>query len=184
LRRLCSSSLYTKTVDLMQSTVVAADKVVDGKLLAGRTSTRYFIQTLRSQGTLWGADFREALASSVGAQVRQAVHDMAGSPARDLAVFTPPTNTDFWTLHSVCLEKHNVQVALTGQPSLFGGIPASYECARDAYVSAYGDGYQSRDGLTDAQLCAHAAERSIGRVLILAESRSGGQNRILDCTAP
>ena len=176
-----SQELYTRTTEVMNNVVATADQVTDGTLLAGRTPNRYFFQNLITQGTVWGPDFREALASSVGAQVRQVVHDLAGVPTRNLAVFIPPKNTDFWTLHTGCLEKHNVQAALTGQPSLFGGIPESYECPRDAYVSAYGEGYQSRDGLADAELCTHAAERSIGRVLILAESRSSGKNRILDC---
>jgi hypothetical protein len=175
-------ALYPAVYQTMSDLAIAADQKVDGKLLAGRSTTTYFLDTLRREHVLWGSDFRAALAASAGSGIIQAVRAAAPAPRRDLAIFIPPSNVDYWNLHKSCNDKHNVQVALTGQPSLLGGPPASSGCPIDAHTAVYGASFMSRV-VTDADLCAHARDRGMGRVLILEESRPSPQNRILDCKA-
>jgi hypothetical protein len=164
----------------MSDLAIVADQKVDGKLLDGRSTTKYFLDTLRREHVLWGSDFRAALAASAGSGIIQAVRAAAPAPQLDLAVFIPPSNADYWSLHKACNDKHNVQVALTGQPSLLGGPPLSSGCPIDAHTAVYGASIMSRV-VTDADLCAHALDRGLERVLVLEESRPSPRNRVLDC---
>jgi hypothetical protein len=175
-------ALYPAVYQTMSDLAIAADRKVDGKLLDGRSTTTYFLDTLRREHVLWGSDFRAALAASAGAGIIQAVRAAAPAPQRDLAIFIPPSNADYWNLHKTCNDKHNVQVALTGQPSLLGGPPSSSGCPIDAHTAVYGASFMSRV-VTDADLCAHARDRGMRRVFVLEESRPSPQNRILDCKA-
>jgi hypothetical protein len=165
----------------MRNLLIAADDKAQEKLLAGRSPVAYFIDTLSREHVLWGSDFRGVLATSAGSEVIRAVRAAAPTPERDLAVFIPPDNLGYWTLHKTCNDKHNVQVSLTGQPSLLGGPPASLACPIDAHTVIYGTNFLAR-AITDSDLCSHARDRSIRRVLVLEESRITPRNRILDCT--
>jgi hypothetical protein len=167
---------------MMSDLAIAADQKVDGRLLAGRSPAGYFSDTLWREHALWGSDFRAALAASAGSGIVQAVRAVAPTPQRDLAVFIPPNNADYWTLHKNCLDRHNVQVALTGQPSLLGGPPLSSGCPIDAHTAVYGANFMTRV-MADADLCAHALDRGVERVLILEDSRPSPRNRVLDCKA-
>jgi hypothetical protein len=161
--------------------VRSADHETGGALLHGRSVSRYMMDTLKAERALYGADFRDALTKSYGTRLIDTVRNTPGSDRPDFAVFIPPSNTRFWELHAICRDRHNVQVALTGRISLLGGPPASYNCPRDAYATPYGPDFNSKD-ISDQELCVHAKERGIGRVLILNDATDSTRNRVLSCT--
>ena len=156
--------------------VRSADHETGGTLLHGRSVSRYMVDTLKAEQTLYGADFSQALTKSYGARLFDTVRNTPGSERPSFAVFVPPSNTKFWEFHAICRDRHNVQVALTGRISLLGGPPASYNCPRDAYTTPYGLDFSSRDA-TDQELCGHARERHIGYVLILNDAVDRTRNR-------
>ena len=161
--------------------IVRAADQQNGNFLKNRLATRYFLDTFSAEHTLFGSDFRKALPLSTGAQLIAAVRASTGAARSDLAVFIPPGNTLFWTFQEKCLEKHNVQPALTGQPSLLGAPPKEYGCIKDAYQADYGKDIDSR-GMSDAELCERAAKRNIRGVLVLESLHNLESNRILSCS--
>jgi hypothetical protein len=167
---------YRKAGDILR----AADKSNDGMLLHDRIALQYFRETWLSQHRLFGADFREALKRSPGAKVISAVESANDIPRQNFAVFIPPTDQTFWDFQATCRDKHNIQVSLTGQPSLLGGVPLSYGCARDAYQANYGSHFDAHD-IGDADLCTHARERHILDVFILTDLSHPEANRTLHC---
>ena len=177
-------TLVTGVYKQVTSIVIAADEKAGGQLLRGQGALRYFRQSMAHEHVLWGAAFRQVLADGAGGQLIQAVQREFSVADRTEAVFIPSENKAFWTLFSGprCLDKYNTQVSMTGQPSLLGGPPLSYQCGLDAYTAEYGTHFESRD-ISDADLCAHARARGIRRVLIFAQSEPGARNRVLECTA-
>ena len=165
--------VYTQAATVVLDT----DARSGGKLLHGRSTSKYFFETVKKEHALWGREFRDSLAATTGAQLIQAVRRAIPQPDRTAAVFIPPENRGFWSRSPTCLMKFNSQVSLTGQPSLLGGPP---RCDTDAYTSNYGPQFQSHD-LPDSQLCEHARQRNIRHVLIFAEDRPSDRNRMLDC---
>ena len=160
--------------------VRAADRQ-NGNFLKDRLATRYFLDTFSAERTLFGSDFRKALPRSTGAQLIAAVRASTGVVRSDFAVFIPPGNTLFWKFQEKCLEKHNVQPALTGQPSLLGAPPKEYGCIKDAYQADYGKDIDSRS-MSDAELCERAVKRNIRSVLVLESLHNLESNRILSCS--
>lgn len=156
-----------------------ANRESGGRLLHGRTPSKYFYQTLMSEHVLWGSDFRSTVAATSGAQLIQIVRHAIPQPDRNVAVFIPPENTAFWSRSTTCMEKYNAQVSLTGQPSLLGEPPG---CDADAYTSDYGTEFQSHSA-SDRDLCEHAKQRNIQRVLVVAESRPSARNHIINCVS-
>ncbi len=175
-------TLITGVYKQVTAVVIAADERGEGKLLHGGGALQYFRGAMAQEHVLWGGAFRNILAAAPGGQLMQSVQNAFPIPDRTAAVFIPPENTAFWTLFSTprCLDKYNVQVSMTGQPSLLGGPPVSYGCGRDAYTSEYGAHFESRS-ISDADLCAHAQQRNMHRVLIFAGNDHGARDRILDC---
>ena len=161
--------------------IVRAADQQNGDFLKNRLATRYFLDTLSAEHTLFGSDFRKALPLSTGAQLIAAVRASAGVARSDFAVFIPPGNTLFWQFQEKCLEKHNVQPALTGQPSLFGAPPKEYGCIKDAYQADYGTDIDSRS-MSDSELCKHAVKRNMNDILVLETLRDPNKNRILKCS--
>lgn len=166
--------------DTFREVIRTADKQVDGQLLKGRSISRYFADSLRTHRALFGADFEAAMAAGTGPRLISLVNSQIGAKSLDGAVFVPPRNQSYWDFQSICRDKHNIQTALTGQPSLLGGPPASYNCPKDAYTTPYGDNFFSRE-IADAELCAHARERKIGRVYVLNDVRVAENNKMLVC---
>jgi hypothetical protein len=168
-------SFYKRYNQLLYS----ADKKNGGNFLHSRNATQYLHETLRTERSLFGGDFRAALSNSIGARV---IAEVAGlGPARpDLAVFIPPRNVTFWQFQSDCWDNRHVQVSLTGRLSLLGAPPKEHECPRGAYQANYGERIDSRT-ISDADLCIHAQERNIRRVLILNDLNASGGNRVLSC---
>lgn len=160
--------------------VRAADRQ-NGNFLKDRLATRYFFDTFSAERTLFGSDFRKALTFSTGAQLIAAVRASTGAAQPGLAVFIPPSNDLFWKFQEKCLEKHNVQPALTGQPSLFGAPPKEYGCIKDAYQADYGKDIDSRS-MSDAELCEHAVKRNMSDIMVLETLRDPRKNRILKCS--
>ena len=159
------------------SVLLDANSKSGGRLLHGRTPSRYFYQTLVNEHVLWGSEFRDTVTATAGAQLIQIVRHAIPRPDRNTAIFIPPQNKAFWSRSPTCMEKFNSQVSLTGQPSLLGEPP---ECDTDAYTSDYGARFQSRS-TSDRELCEHAKQRNIQRVLVVAESRPSERNQIIDC---
>ncbi len=173
-------TLYYGVYQQALSVVNAADKKANGQLLNTRSVSQYFREALSREHVMWDRAFRAIVANNVGEQITQTVRKQLPSPDRNTAVFIPPENTAFWSLHNGCHERFNTQVALTGQPSLLGGPPESYGCDSDVYTSDYGSNFKSKD-LSDTALCDHAKMRHIQRVLIIGDGTMGGRNRMLDC---
>jgi hypothetical protein len=168
-------SFYKRYNQLLYS----ADRKNGGNFLHSRNATQYLHETLSTERSLFGGDFRAALSKSIGARVVAEVA-ATGPAGPDFAVFIPPGNVTFWKFQSDCWDNHNVQVSLTGRPSLLGAPPKEYDCPRDAYVANYGERIDART-ISDADLCVHARERNIRRVLILDDLRASGSNRVLSC---
>ncbi|MCX7309104.1 MAG: hypothetical protein NTZ72_14620 [Afipia sp.] len=166
--------------DTYRGVIRAADKQVDGQLLKGRSVTQYFADTLKKERVLFGADFKAAMSAAVGPQLISMVRDHIDTRSPDNAVFIPPQNLAYWDFQAICRDKHNIQTALTGQPSLLGGPPASYNCPKDAYTTPYGNDFAARD-ITDADLCAHARTRKIKTVYVLNDVRAATSNKLLRC---
>ena len=139
---------------------------------------------MTDEHVLCDSRFRTILASTAGGELTRMVRDAVPVPDRTTAVFVPPENEAFWTLFSGprCLDKYNVQVSMTGQPSLLGGPPASYGCGFDAYTAEYGRQFLSHR-ISDADLCRHARERGFRRVMVIAASHASDRNRVLNCVA-
>jgi hypothetical protein len=167
-------------LDTYRDVIRTADKQVDGQLLKGRSVSRYFSDTMKRDHFLFGTDFNAAMATAVGARLISMVRDHVDTRSPDNAVFIPSRNTAYWDFQATCRDKHNIQTALTGQPSLLGGPPASYNCPRDAYSTPYGDEFAAKE-ITDAALCAHARKRKIRTVYILNDVRSADSNKLLKC---
>jgi hypothetical protein len=157
----------------------AADRHVGEKLLEGRTAMKYFRDSFVAERTMFDSKFRAALAESPGAKVIAEVRNAINPQRIDAAVFIPPGNTTFWTF-ATCHDIHNVQVSLTGQPSLLGEPPQSSQCARGAYTTTYGERIDSRE-ISDIDLCKRAASRRIQDVFVLNSVNDNKQNRILNC---
>jgi hypothetical protein len=157
--------------------VLDADARSNGALLHGRSASKYFYQTLVKEHVLWGSEFRDSIAATTGARLVQAARRALPRPDRTVAVFIPPENAAFWSRSPACIQKFNSQVSLTGQPSLLGSPPG---CDTDAYTSNYGAQFKSRS-MSDSDLCQHARQRNIQRVLIFTGAEPGGQNRMIDC---
>jgi hypothetical protein len=158
----------------------AADRQNGGNLLKGRNATQYLRETLAAERSLFGGDFRAALASSIGGRLVAQVRSAAGLVQTGFAVFVPPENEAFWKFQTDCRDKHNVQVSLTGLPSLLSAPPKEYGCSRDAYQTNYGARIDAR-AIGDAELCAHALERGIRRVLVLKDLYNSSGNHVLNC---
>lgn len=169
--------LFPAVYKLASSVLLDANRRTGWRLMHGRTPSKYFYQTLKTEHVLWGRDFRNVLAAGSGGQLVQIVRHAIPQPDRNAAVFIPPENKAFWSRSPTCMEAYNSQVSLTGQPSLLGEPPA---CDTDAYTADYGTRFKSRTA-SDAELCEHARQRNIQRVLIVAESRPSERNRIIDC---
>jgi len=170
----------TPTFQRSMGELLRAAERQGGEFLHGRNATRYFSDSLRAERTLFGSDFRAALSNSTGSRLIAEIRRVAKPPRVDLAVFIPPENEAFWKFQADCRDKHNVQVSLSGEPSLLGVPPKQYGCPRDAYQTNYGEHADSRP-LADGELCAHARARNIREVLVLEDVRSSGRNRLLDC---
>jgi hypothetical protein len=162
------------------SVVIAADQKSGGTLLNGGKASQYFVGAVKGEHVMWDSAFRNVVLANAGNQLIQTVWHALNKPDKDVAVFIPPENSAFWSLSGACHEKHNLQVALTGQPSLFGAPPASYGCDPDVYTTLFGRDNNSRS-ISDADLCEHARRRNIKRVIIVAESKPSERNRVLDC---
>lgn len=175
------TSFYPTFFASIDKTVRLADRYSGGKVLQGRTVWRYIADSVRKEHVLLGAEFAEAVKMSPGAQIVRTVHDALGMPKADAAVFVPPSNTDYWNFAARCHEQHNIQVELTGRPSLFGAPPAKYKCPQDSYAVGFGDRIDAAD-MDDVRLCERAKKRGVSRVFILNQISPGPQNRILDCT--
>jgi hypothetical protein len=162
------------------SVVIAADQKSGGTLLNGGKASQYFVGAVEGEHAMWGSAFRKVVLETAGNQLVQTVRHALDKPDKDVAIFIPPENVAFWSLAGECHEKHNLQVALTGQSSLFGAPPASYGCDPDVYTTLYGRDNNSRS-IFDADLCKHARQRNIKRIVIVAESKPSERNRVLDC---
>ena len=173
-------TLYYGIYQQALSVVNAADKKANGQLLNGRSVSQYFRDTIGREGVMWDSAFRKITSDSAAAQLVKVVHDAIPRPVKGTAIFIPPENAAFWSLHANCHEKFNAQVSLTGQPSLMGGPPEAYGCDLDVYTSDYGTDFKSRN-LSEASLCERARSRNLQQVLIVAGWQPSDRNRVIDC---
>ncbi|MGY4334559.1 hypothetical protein ACVWWG_008976 [Bradyrhizobium sp. LB7.2] len=173
-------SLFGDVYRQAMSVVIAADQKSGGALLNGTKASQYFVGAIKGEHAVWDSAFRKVVTANAGNQLIHIVRHALKKPDKDVAVFIPPENAAFWSLSGECHEKHNLQVALTGQPSLFGAPPASYGCDPDVYTTLFGRENNSRS-ISDEDLCKHARQRDIKRVIIVAESKPSERNRVLDC---
>ena len=173
-------TLTTGIVQQVTLVIQDADRNSSGQLLNGRHVSQYFLGAIMREHVLWDSTFRNVLKTSDRAQLVETVRRAIPRPDPNTAVFISPMNEEFWSFPQNCREKYNAQVSLTGQPSLLGGPPVSYECAPDDYTSGYGNNYQSRS-TSDSDLCKHARQRGLQRVLIVVNSHPDNRNRMIDC---
>jgi hypothetical protein len=157
----------------------AIDKRSAGKLLNGRSPGTYVRQSLKREGRLFGTDFSAQLQRSPGAAVQRmvAVNKLSAPGA---AVFVPRSNAEFWNLTPTCYTRFHLFPAISGVPLLLGAPP---DCPDQPYTRNYGASASPRD-LGDDDLCAHARDRSIERVYVLADMGNATRNRLLECKRP
>ena len=168
-------ALYKNAGDLIR-----AASQQGGDFLGGKTANQYFKESLKTEHVLFGHGFTKALQDSIGPRLIVGVNNATQLPANDFAVFIPPENKAFWDFQSDCRDKHNIQASLTGQPSLLGEPPVSYNCIRDAYQTNYGTQRNSQQ-LNEADLCAHAATRYVKKILVVRDLYARNGINLLSC---
>ena len=148
--------------------------------LRGRSAGDYIRSSLLKEHRFLGSEFTRAIENSTGKQIINAVHSQIPFPQADLAVFFSPDSKYFWNFQASCRDKHNISSSLTGQPSLLGAPPLSYNCDSDAYLTDYGSNIKSQK-IQQNNLCVHALQRGISRVLVMGETLSNKSAYILEC---
>jgi len=148
--------------------------------LRGRSAGDYIRSSLLKEHRLLGREFTQAIEQSTGKQIINTVRSQIPLPRPDLAVFFSPDSKYFWDFQASCRDKHNVSSSLTGQPSLLGAPPLSYNCDSDAYLTNYGNNIKSQK-IEKYDLCAHALQRSISRVLVMGETLDNKSTHIIEC---
>jgi hypothetical protein len=169
-------SIQSMVINLVR----AADQQGSG-FLQGRSVTEYFKSSLLNEHRLFGREFINALSNSIGQRLINEAQRTNPHSRRDFAIFIPAKNREFWNFQKDCRDKHNIQVSLTGMPSLFGAPPILYDCPRDAYLMNYGPDIFSRD-LNDNDICARATERDVKDVLVLDALLPELKSRTLQCS--
>jgi hypothetical protein len=148
--------------------------------LHGRSAGDYIRSSLLKEHRLLGREFTQAIEKSTGKQIINAVRSQVSFPQPDLAVFFSPDSKYFWNFQASCRDKHNISSSLTGQPSLLGAPPLSYNCDSDAYLTDYGSNIKSQK-IEKNNLCVHALQRGISRVLVMGETLNNKSAYILEC---
>lgn len=116
----------------------------------------------------------EATRQGLGQRFANDAHRLAGSGSK-VAVFAPPDNAAFWSLVRPCEAKSLFIPAVTGLPMLLGMPPKSMtECMKSliwySQRRQYGDAHTRE--MSRAELCAHARQRDIDRVIVLGKEQS------------
>jgi hypothetical protein len=148
--------------------------------LRGRSAGEYIRSSLLKEHRLLGREFTQAIEKSTGNQIINIVRSRIPFPQPDLAVFFSPDSKYFWDFQASCRDKHNISSSLTGQPSLLGAPPLSYNCDKDAYLTNYGSNIKSQK-IEKNDLCNHALQRSVSRVLVMGETLDNKSTHIIEC---
>lgn len=172
---------FTPTFYKNAGDLIRAASQQGGDFLGGKNASQYFKESLKTEHVPFGHDFAKALENSIGPRLIVEVNNVTQLLANDFAVFISPENKAFWDFQSDCRDKHNIQASLTGQPSLFGEPPVSYNCIRDAYQSNYGPQRNSQQ-LNEADLCAHASTRNINKILVVRDLYAHDGINLLSCS--
>ncbi len=77
--RSITPSFYKGVGEMMRT----ADGLAEGGLLNGRTAAHYYLDTIKSEKVLFGADFSAALSRSVGVQLISEVSRLDGSSSAE-----------------------------------------------------------------------------------------------------
>lgn len=170
-------------------TVAALDRIAGGIVLEpGRPlepdqPLKYFVASLRQNHALFGADFRDALARTPGAQALAALAT-AKSGAGAIA-YIPPENLTFWGMGMSslqCLAPSFFVPALTGLPLMLG-LPPATTCTLKWYgVENYPVSARSHAAI-DSELCDRAKGKGFTRVLVL-DADPVQRVRTIVCSAP
>jgi hypothetical protein len=148
--------------------------------LRGRSAGEYIRSSLLREHRFLGRDFTQAIANSTGKQIVNAVRSKIPFPQSNFAVFVPPDRNYFWDLQALCRDKHNILSSLIGQPSLLGAPPKLYGCDKDAYLTNYGSNIESKK-IEKNDLCEHALQRGIKKVLIMSKVLGNNGDEIIEC---
>jgi hypothetical protein len=129
------------------------------------------------------AELVAAIESAIGPRILAALKQ---SSAGD-AFFVPPGNEAYWRFALGGMRSYdnlNVLPAHFGKPMLLGLPPATYgldvKLINATLLGRYGDSARSRP-VSDRELCRHAREREIGRVLVFESLEQPDPVRLLDC---
>jgi len=148
--------------------------------LRGRSAGVYIRSSLLKEHRLLGREFTQAIEKSTGRQIINIVRSQTPFPQPDMAVFFSPDSKYYWDFQASCRDKHNISSSLTGQPSLLGAPPLSYNCDNDAYLTNYGSNIKSQK-IEKNDLCVHALRRSVSRVLVMGGTLDNQSAYIIEC---